>query len=140
MGPIHSTQEITTSIVSAIAWKKPTRRSRGSSGRRTIANAKTRVKTIKGRMAFSDAAATGLLGTIERMKSEKVGAVPTGADVVNAERRLAADSAGSGTRCRKSGISTAAVTAEMKRKTTKKAIARAASRLARAALAEAAMP
>ncbi len=90
-------------------------------------------KTISGRIALSDAAAIGLVGTIERMKSAKLGASPTGAALVSASRSAAADSTGSGKRLRNRGVSSAAAIDEVQSRTTNRISARVASLLARAA-------
>src|SRR5690606_37067746 len=71
-GAAHSTQRTTTIIASAIAWKKPTMRSRWTGSIRVRAKPKNSANTTSGSIALSAAAAIALLGTIATSESAQL--------------------------------------------------------------------
>jgi hypothetical protein len=131
---------MTMTMASASALNMSVSDRRGCAGRRVTAKANTVVKMISGRIASLDAAAIGLVGTIERRKSVKGGTSPTGAGVASAVLSAAADSAGIGASDRNKGVSAAPKIADKVIRAMIQAMERAAIAPAFAASAVCAIP
>ncbi len=106
-----------------------------------MAKAKTVVKTSSGRIWSCAAAATGLVGTNERMNWAKVGISPTSsAEAESALFRAAPASASIGKSWSRSGVKKADMIAPLHSTTMNRMTARPASRPERAASADAVIP